>query len=151
MAVTVWSYGGYMTSWMIGHYQIWKAAVAGAAVNDLTHAYTFSDFNVTQRYNNGKGPLGSGSPWTGTNIEVYRDQSPLTYAQQIKTPTLILSDTADARVPITQSYQMFHALKDNGVTVKFYAYPVPGHFPSDTVRTMDVYRRWVDWLDQYLK
>ncbi|MGH9702030.1 MAG: S9 family peptidase [Candidatus Acidiferrales bacterium] len=151
MAVTGWSYGGYMTSWMIGHYQIWKAAVSGAAVNDLTHAYTLSDFNVTQRYNIGNGPLGSGSPWTGNNLQTYRDQSPLTYAQQIKTPTLILSDTADARVPITQSYQMFHALKDNGVTVKFFAYPVPGHFPSDAVRTMDVYRRWVDWLDQYLK
>ncbi len=151
MAVTGWSYGGYMTSWMTGHYQIWKVAVAGAAVNDLTSAYTLSDFNVTQRYNIGNGPLGSGSPWTGSNMQTYRDQSPITYEQQIKTPTLILSDTADARVPITQSYQMFHALKDNGVTVKFYAYPVPGHFPSDTVRTMDVYRRWVEWLDQYLK
>jgi dipeptidyl aminopeptidase/acylaminoacyl peptidase len=151
MAVTGWSYGGYMTSWMIGHYPIWKAAVSGAAVNDLTHAYTLSDFNVTERYNIGNGPLGSGSPWTGNNMQAYREQSPITYAQQIKTPTLILSDTADARVPITQSYEMYHALKDNGVTVKFYAYPVPGHFPGDPVRTMDVYRRWVDWLDQYLK
>ena len=66
-------------------------------------------------------------------------------------PTLILSDTADARVPITQSYQLYHALKDNGVTVKFVAYPVPGHFPRDPVRSRDVNRRWLGGLDQYLK
>jgi dipeptidyl aminopeptidase/acylaminoacyl peptidase len=151
IGVTGWSYGGYMTSWMIGHYQIWKAAVSGAAVNSLVHAYNLADFNVTLRYNVGTGPIGSGSPWTGNNMQAYREQSPITFAAQIKTPTLILSDTADVRVPITQSYEMYHALKDNGVTVKFYAYPVPGHFPGDPVRTMDVYRRWVDWLDQYLK
>jgi dipeptidyl aminopeptidase/acylaminoacyl peptidase len=54
-------------------------------------------------------------------------------------------------VPITQSYQLYHALKDNGVTVRFVAYPVAGHFPYDPVRYQDVYRRWLGWLDQYLK
>jgi acetyl esterase/lipase len=72
-------------------------------------------------------------------------------AAQIKTLTLILSDTGDFRVTITQSYQLFHALKDNGVPVKFFAYPVAGHSPPDPVRKMDVYRCWVEWLDQYLK
>jgi len=42
-------------------------------------------------------------------------------------------------------------LKDNGVTVKFVAYPVPGHFPGDPVRSRDVNARWLAWLDQYLK
>jgi hypothetical protein len=51
MAVTGWSYGGYMTTWMIGHYQGWKAAVAGAAVTDFEDAYSLSDLNVT--YGNG--------------------------------------------------------------------------------------------------
>lgn len=145
IAVSGWSYGGYMTSWMIGHYHIWKAAVSGAAVNDLVHAYALSDFNVTQRWSFG------GSPWHGKLMGAYVEQSPITYASHVTTPTLILSDTADERVPITQSYLMYHALKDNGVPVRFFAYPVPGHFPGDPVRKMDVYRRWMSWIDQYMK
>jgi len=145
IAVSGWSYGGYMTSWLIGHYQVWRAAVSGAAVNDLVHAYNLSDFNVTQRYSFG------GSPWTGALMQAYVAQSPITYVAHIKTPTLILSDTGDARVPITQSYLMYHALKDNGVPVKFFAYPVAGHSPGDPVRLTDVYRRWMDWIDQYTK
>jgi dipeptidyl aminopeptidase/acylaminoacyl peptidase len=69
----------------------------------------------------------------------------------MKTPTLILHDTGDARVTITQSYALFHALKDNGVPVKFFAYPVAGHSPGDPVRQMDVFKRWADWMDQHLK
>jgi len=145
IAVSGWSYGGYMTTWLIGHYHVWKTAVAGAAVTDMNHQYNLADFNATERY------IFRGSPWIGDNMKDYREQSPISYAPQIKTPTLILSDTGDARVTITQSYMLYHALKDNGVTVKFFAYPVAGHFPSDPVRAMDVQRRWLGWLDRYLK
>ncbi len=145
IGVTGWSYGGYMTSWLIGHYSVWKAALAGAPVTDLYDEYNLSDGNVTGRYSF------NGSPFVGDNLKDYIAQSPITYASHIKTPTLILHDTGDARVTISQSYALFHALKDNGVAVKFFAYPVPGHFPGDPVRVMDVDRRWVDWMDQYLK
>ena len=145
IAVSGWSYGGYMTSWLIGHYNFWKAAVAGAPVTDLYDEYNLSDGNVGGRYQF------KGSPYVGDNLKDYRAQSPITYWDKIKTPTLLLHDTGDARVTITQSYSLFHALKDNGVEVKFFAYPVAGHFPGDPVRVMDVYRRWTDWLDQHLK
>ena len=145
IGVTGWSYGGYMTSWLIGHYQIWKAAMAGAPVTDLYDEYNLADGNVSIRYGF------KGSPYAGDNLKDYRAQSPITYASKMKTPTLIMHDTGDARVTITQAYSLFHALKDNGVPVKFIAYPVPGHSPGDPVRVMDVYRRWVDWMDQYLK
>ena len=145
IAVSGWSYGGAMTVWLIGHYHIWKAAVAGAAATDLNENYNLSVINVTWRY------LFKGSPWVGGNRKDYVAQSPIASASQIKTPTLILSDTGDSRVPITESYQLYHALKDNGVTVKFVAYPVPGHFPGDPVRRRDVFSRWLGWLDQYLK
>jgi len=145
IGVTGWSYGGYMTSWLIGHYQIWKAAMAGAPVTDVYDEYNLSDGNVTGRYSF------KGSPYAGDNLKDYRAQSPITYAAQMKTPTLIMHDTGDARVTITQAYSLYHALKDNGVPVKFIAYPVAGHFPGDPVRSMDVDRRWVEWMDQYLK
>ena len=145
IGVTGWSYGGYMTSWLIGHYQIWKAAMAGAPVTDVYDEYNLSDGNVSGRYSF------KGSPYVGDNLKDYRAQSPITYAAQMKTPTLIMHDTGDARVTITQGYSLYHALKDNGVPVKFIAYPVAGHFPGDPARAMDVDRRWVEWMDQYLK
>ena len=145
IAVTGWSYGGYMTSWLIGHYHIWKTAITGASVDDLNEEYNLSDGNVQGRYSF------KGSPWVGDNMKDYRAQSPIASASKINTPTLILSDTGDVRVPITQSYQLYHAMKDNGVAVKFIAYPVPGHFPGDPVRSFDVYSRWVNWLNEYLK
>jgi len=145
IAVSGWSYGGYMTTWLLGHYSIWKVAVAGAAVTNMFDQYNLADFNVTERY------IFSGSPYVGENMKEYREQSPITYAAHIKAPTLVLSDTGDFRVTITQSYQLYHALKDNGMTTRFFAYPVGGHFPNDPVREMDVYRRWSDWLMQYLK
>jgi dipeptidyl aminopeptidase/acylaminoacyl peptidase len=145
IAVTGWSYGGYMTSWLIGHYQIWKAAVAGAPVTDTYDEYNLSDGNVGDRYSF------KGSPYVGDNLKDYRAQSPITYAAQMRTPTLILHDTGDARVTVTQGYSLYHALKDNGVPVKFIAFPVPGHFPGDPVRQMDVFHYWVDWMDKYLK
>jgi Prolyl oligopeptidase family len=61
------------------------------------------------------------------------------------------STTGDARVSITQSYQLYHALKANGVPVPFIAYPVAGHFPGDPVRSKDVMRRWVGWVDEHLR
>jgi dipeptidyl aminopeptidase/acylaminoacyl peptidase len=134
-----------MTSWLIGHYQIWKAAVAGAPVTDLYDEYNLSDGNAGDRYSF------KGSPHVADNLKDYRAQSPITYTAQMKTPTLILHDTGDARVTVTQGYSLYHALKDNGVPVKFIAFPVPGHFPGDPVRTMDCFHYWIDWVDKYLK
>jgi dipeptidyl aminopeptidase/acylaminoacyl peptidase len=143
LAVSGWSYGGYMTTWMIGHYDGWKAAVAGAAVTDRLHQYNLGDGNGNKE--NG------GSPWVeAESMERMRAQSPISYAGRIKTPTLIMSNTGDWRVPITQSYMLYHALKDNGVTTKFIAYPMPGHNANDPVRSRDVQRRWIEWLQQYL-
>jgi dipeptidyl aminopeptidase/acylaminoacyl peptidase len=144
VAVTGWSYGGYMTAWLIGHYHDWKTAIAGAAVTDWIDMYNLGDGNVQLRY------CFPGSPWKGDAVKMYREQSPIAAARDIKTPTLIVATTGDARVPITQSYQLHRALKDNDVPVKFVAYPVAGHFPGDPVRQKDLLRRWVAWLDDHM-
>ena len=144
IAVGGWSYGGYMTSWMIGHYPIFKAAVSGAAVNNLLDEYALSDSSLGRR-------LTWGSPFVGDNMKKYVEQSPITYASKIRTPTLIMSDTGDVRVPITQSYQMYYALKDNGVPVKFIAFPVSGHSPEDPIHGTEIERQYVNWFAQYLK
>jgi dipeptidyl aminopeptidase/acylaminoacyl peptidase len=145
IAVSGWSYGGFMTSWLTGHYHIWKTAVSGAAPNSRANTYNLSDYNVIERFARG------GSPWKKEYAKAYEEQSPITYAGAITTPTLIMHDTGDERVPITNSYAMYHALKDNGVTVKFIAIPAAGHDPSDPVHQSDIVRVSLDWFDQYLK
>ncbi|HKF47492.1 MAG TPA: S9 family peptidase [Terracidiphilus sp.] len=144
IAVTGWSYGGYMTSWLIGHAQFWKAAIAGAPVTNLIDQYNLSDSNVSRAAAIG------GSPYTGDWMKHWVEQSPITYYAKMTTPTLILQDVGDYRVTITQGYELYHALKDRGIKTEFYAYPIGGHSPNDPVRMRDVYRRWIEWLDQYL-
>ncbi len=144
MAVTGWSYGGYMTSWMESHYNIWKAAVAGAALNDW-----LDDFNVSF-YVYTDVPWFPGPPGNPKYRPMWIAQSPITYAQRIKAPTLIMGDIGDNNVTITNSFKMYHALKDNGVTAQFVAYPVHGHFPSDPAQAEDVNKRWLAWIDKYL-
>ena len=76
------SYGGFMTSWLISHYHIWKVAVSAAAPNSLIDDYNLSDYNVQDRFSYG------GSPWKKEYAKAYQEQSPITYAGAITTPTL---------------------------------------------------------------
>ncbi len=146
IGISGWSYGGYMTSWLNGYYpDKWKAAVEGAALNDWVMDYTISYYQTGDLYFFG------GSPWTKEYWNIWRDQSPIVYARNVKAPTLIMGDVGDSNVPLVNSYEMYHALKDNGVHVEFYAYPADTHFPGDIVRTTDVFRRWVNWMVKYLK
>jgi len=146
MAVSGWSYGGYMTSWLLGNYpDRWRAGVAGAAVTDHIDQYAFSDIHsfVATYY--------GGSPFNDPQrLKAYRDQAPITYASRIKAPTLVLCDTGDQRVPITESYMLYHVLRDNGVKTRFIAYPVSGHAPSDPIHQRDVNRRWAEWIKDHL-
>ena len=144
IGVTGWSYGGYMTAWLAGHYGGWKAAMAGAAVTDWIDQYNLGDGNV-----NVANAVG-GSPYKG-NMQAYIDQSPITNAHKITAPTLILANTEDPRVPISQSYKLYHALKDNGVTTRFIAWPIAAHNASDPVRQKELFKYWIGWMDNYLQ
>lgn len=145
ICVSGWSYGGMLTSWLITQDHRWACAVSGAAVDDLVYDYSLADDIGADRLSM------PGSPFVGNNMRLYQAVSPLTYYRNVKTPTLILSDMYDVRVPAAQSYAFYHALHDNGVPVKFYEWPVHGHFPGDPVRTVDVYRYWIDWIARYVK
>ncbi len=146
IGVSGWSYGGYMTSWLNGNYpDKWKAALEGAALNDWVMDYTISFYQTYDLYFFG------GSPWVKKYWKIWREQSPIAYASKVKAPTLILGDVGDPNVPIINSYQMYHALRDNGVNTEFYAYPANTHFPHDIVRTTDVYKRWIGWMEKYVK
>ncbi|MBP6023346.1 S9 family peptidase [Ferruginibacter sp.] len=148
IAVTGWSYGGFMTTWLIGNYQGWKCAIAGAAVTDWLAQYSQNDVGSMSRFEVSKGI----SPFTDKKVKAnWIKNSPITYVENVKTPTLILSNTGDERVPISQSYTYFRALQDNGKESKFIAFPITGHIPTDPIRTKEMNRYILDWLDKYLK
>ena len=146
MCVTGWSYGGYMTTWLESHYDVWKCAMAGAALTDWVADYTISFYQKGDADFFGQGS----TPWVDKGWSIWREQSPIAAARNVKAPTLIMGDVGDPNVPIYNSYLWYHALRDNGVEVQFYAYPRNTHFPSDPIGGESVTRRWVDWVAQHL-
>lgn len=144
-AVCGWSYGGLLTSWLTTQYHHWRAAVAGAAINDFVEDYDDADGGTGKRYFFG------GSPYVGDHMKDFVAQSPITYAKEITTPTLIWGTTDDPDVPVVQSFAMYHALKDNGVPVRFVLYPSPTHGPRDVIQAADISELWIAWLDKYMK
>ncbi|MFN2567098.1 MAG: prolyl oligopeptidase family serine peptidase [Gemmatimonadaceae bacterium] len=145
VAVSGWSYGGFMTAWLIGRYPgRWRAAVAGAAPVDITDMYALTDLNVMRRH------AITESPFVGDRLRAYLEMSPLIHLPKARTPTLVMSTTGDVRVVVTGSYKIYRALKDNGVPVQFVAFPGGGHSPADPVRQLERDRRWVEWLARWL-
>jgi dipeptidyl aminopeptidase/acylaminoacyl peptidase len=145
IAVGGWSYGGIMTAWMISKYHIWRAAVSGASVNDWITDYGTADDPAADK------ALFHGSPFVGNNAAEYRRASAVTYARDVTTPVLIISDVGDNRDPFATSAMYYRALRDNGKDATFVAYPIDGHFPSDPVRILDLYGRWIDWFASHLR
>ena len=91
MGVSGWSYGGYMTVWLLGHYSRWKAGLAVAPVTDYADGCCLSDYGPSF------GGAWGGSPFKAPFDQTVKAQSPITYASRIKAPVLILSDTGDPR------------------------------------------------------
>ena len=144
-AVTGWSYGGYMTSWLIGNYpNEWTAAMAGAPVTNWEEMYNLGDGSLTIRHSFG------GSPWTDGREKAYQAQSPVTYARKIKAPTLVMSNMEDFRVPPTQAMALYRAMKDNGVETRFVGFAGRTHASSDPVNARERTRLWVEWVKEKL-
>jgi dipeptidyl aminopeptidase/acylaminoacyl peptidase len=147
IGVSGWSGGGLQTSWLIGHATFWRAALSGAAVNDWFEQATLADINEEFASTF----LGGATPWTAEGRAKYRDESPITYAKNVKTPTLILTDSSDQRVPISQSFAFYRALQGRGVTVRMMEFPRAGHNPTDPVAREARIRIWTEWFDRWMK
>jgi dipeptidyl aminopeptidase/acylaminoacyl peptidase len=143
IAVSGWSFGGFVTTWLIAKNPGFAAAVVGAPALDLFDMWSLSDLGPQRRH------AFTGSPWARETF--FREQSPLTWAGKIRTPTLILSNAADARVAVTQAYKLHRALEDNGVETKLVVWPTGGHTPVGPARQRDVYRRWIEWIEARLR
>ena len=142
MAVMGWSYGGFMTSWVIGQTDRFKAACVGAAVTNLWSFTGTSDIlDFLPGYFNGE-------PWE--NFEGYRQHSPMNYVQNVKTPALVLHGEEDLRVPISQGYEFYNALKRRGVKTKMVVYPRQPHGPREPKFLLDVAKRHLAWTEEHI-
>ncbi|HEV2738382.1 MAG TPA: S9 family peptidase [Candidatus Elarobacter sp.] len=144
IGVSGWSAGGMMTSWLITHDTRWRAALAGAPVTSLLGVATMSDVDAYAP------ALLHGDPWADPAVMARTlEESPLTYADRVKTPTLIVTDAGDQRVPTPLSYEFYHAVRATGTPAELLVYPVNGHFPGDPLHAEDVNRRWIDWFAKH--
>ncbi len=147
MGVTGGSYGGYMTVWIIGHTQRFKAAVTQRCVSNFVSMWGSSDFNWAFQYE-----LGNKPPFE--DLQTFWKHSPIAYIGNAKTPTLVIHNENDLRCPIEQGEQVFVALKTLGVESEMVRFPNEFHGLSRTGRTDRKIVRLnhiLRWFDKYLK
>ena len=138
-----WSYGGYMTFWMLTQTDRFKAVSPGAG---LTNIYSMYSQNDIQRYL--RWFYDDKSPWD--NFELYWDRSPMKHVKRVKTPTLIMHGQNDVRVPIAQAQEFHRALVEMGVPVEFVVYPREGHGILEPRHQLDRLRRYLTFFGKYL-
>lgn len=146
LGVTGGSYGGYMTNWMIGHTDIFKAAVTLRSTSNRFSMFGTSDIG----YKNGSLEF-DGNPWV--NYEHYLMHSPITYVENIKTPLLMMHSEQDYRCPIEQSEQFFTALKWLKKEVVFVRFPNENHELSRSgqpTHRMERLKHMMGWFTKYI-
>jgi dipeptidyl aminopeptidase/acylaminoacyl peptidase len=146
MGVLGGSYGGYLTNWTITHTQRFKAAISMYTVFSL-----FTDWGNSWQpafeqmylgYNYWEKPIDMNSLWV--------KQAPMTFVKNITTPTLILQGTADMYTNISNSREMYQALKELGRTVEFVVYPRAEHgLRTEPNQYINVMERAVGWFKKY--
>lgn len=146
LAVAGYSYGGFMTSWTIGHTDRFKAAVVGAPVVNQESFFGTSDIGMWFA----AWEMGAGIT---EGRETFRRLSPINYVDRVTTPTLVMHGEADDRCPIGQGEELFAGLVAAGkVPTEFVRYPGGSHLfiaygrPSHRV---DFNRRVVDWITRH--
>lgn len=142
LGVMGWSYGGFMTSWTITQTHRFKAASVGAAVTNLMSFIGTADIpSFIPDY------FGA-QPWE--NLDVYRTHSAMFNAKGVNTPTLIQHGEADERVPISQGYEFYNALKVQNVPVRMIVLPRMPHGPDEPKMILKVKQTNVEWFEKYL-
>ncbi len=143
LGVMGWSYGGYLTSTIITKTKRFKAASAGAPVTNLM------SFNGTADIPSFVPDYFGGQAWE--NPEIYAKHSAMFNIKNATTPTLIQHGEADVRVPISQGYELYHALKAQGVPTRMIVLPRMPHGPNEPKMQVAAMQSNLDWFDKYLK
>ena len=138
-----WSYGGYMTFWILTQTDRFKAVSPGAGLTNIYSMYSQTDIH---RYLNWF--YSDKAPWEAQDL--YWDRSPMKYVNNVKTPTMIMHGQVDTRVPIAQAQEFYQALVERKVPVEFVVYPRENHGFTEPRHQMDRVRRYVRFFAKYL-
>jgi dipeptidyl aminopeptidase/acylaminoacyl peptidase/lysophospholipase L1-like esterase len=135
------SYGGFMTTWLVGHQRQFRAAVAQNAVTHLDVMWGLSDLPSWTEWEF------AGKPWEVA--DAMRSHSPFTYLQQVETPTLILHSRDDRRCPLAMGRMFYQGLQACGVPSDMVVYPAEGHGIRQPRHQVDVLQRTLHWFRKY--
>lgn len=143
LGVMGWSYGGYMTSTIITKTERFKAASAGAPVTNLM------SFNGTADIPGFIPDYFGGQSWEIP--DVYAKHSAMFNIKGVTTPTLIQQGDADVRVPISQGYELYNALKQQGVPTRMIVLPRQPHGPTEPRMQLAAMQSNLEWFEKYLR
>jgi dipeptidyl aminopeptidase/acylaminoacyl peptidase len=142
LGLTGWSYGGFMSMFAPTQTQRFRAVVAGAGISNWQSYY---GQNLIDQWM---------PPFFGASVyddpAVYAKSSAINFIKQVKTPMLIVVGDRDAECPAPQSFEMWHALRAQGVTTSLVVYPNEGHHFVDPAHQRDVLQRALGWFAKYL-
>ena len=137
------SYGGYMANWIAGHTDRFRSLVSHAGLTDVLH-FTYSTDLVGWMAHETKSTI-----WD--NLQPLIDQSPMTYAKNFKTPTLVIHGEKDFRVDPSQGFAMFQMLQARGVPSEFLYFPDENHWILKPANSILWYNSVLDWIDRWSK
>jgi dipeptidyl aminopeptidase/acylaminoacyl peptidase len=142
LGVMGWSYGGFMTSWIVTQTKRFKAASAGAPVTNLISQTGTDDIGgfVPDYF--------GGRFWE--DAQVYQKHSPVFQVKGVTTPTLIQHGEADLRVPISQGYEFYNALRAQNVPTRMLVLPRQPHGPNEPKMQIAAMQSNLDWFEKYL-
>jgi dipeptidyl aminopeptidase/acylaminoacyl peptidase len=141
LGIMGWSYGGYMTAWAITQTTRFKVASMGAGVSNLVSLSGTTDVHrLISTY--------LGDFWH--NSEIYHQRSPVYHVTKVTTPCLIQHGLEDKRVPVSQAYEFYHALKKENKQVKLELYPRMEHRFNEPKLFLDVMEKNLAWFRDHL-
>jgi len=141
------SYGGFMTNWIIGHTDRFRACASQRSISNWLSFYGVSDIGVDF-----SADQNAAGPWS--DPAALWEHSPLKYADRVKTPTLFLHSFEDYRCPVDQGYQMFTALLAHGIESRLICFRGENHELSRSGKPLHRIRRLkeiTDWFDGHRK
>jgi dipeptidyl aminopeptidase/acylaminoacyl peptidase len=152
MGITGQSWGGYQVAYMITRTPMFRAAMAGAPVANMTSAYGGirwqSGLARAFQYERGQSRIG-GDPWRYPMR--YIENSPLFFADRIRTPVLMMHNDNDGAVPWYQGIEMFVALRRLGKEAYLINYNGDGHNPRKRANQLDIDRRMQQFFAHHLR
>jgi dipeptidyl aminopeptidase/acylaminoacyl peptidase len=141
MFVHGWSYGGYMSCWIVTQSDRFKAICGGANVTNLLSDYGTSDITLSDEWEYG------GQPWK--DAAHLMKHSPISYVENVATPLMLMHGENDMRCPASQSEEFYVALKRLGKEVIMIRYPNEFHGLKRPIHRVDRYQRLLSWFQHH--